>query len=168
MISFVGTTIFGDGFSISLPPTVAVLAARFICSILMHLQVEADVRNGLNMMKYVSNQPFEFSNPGAAFMVACMQTIGGLMAEIWCLVYLCSMTKPIDVIIRFVALSSIAKVDDFYGAALPKENKIKKSTPPLPVLLNMRDWQDPDQVHYLDNSSRLSKDSNLLVQSLLF
>ena len=75
-----------------------------------------------------------------------MQTIGGLMAEVWCLVYLCSMTKPIDVIIRFVALSSIAKVDDFYGAALPKENKIKRGTPPLPVLLNMRDWQDPDRV----------------------
>jgi len=69
-----------------------------------------------------------------------MQTIGGLAAEIWCLVYLCSMTKPIDVIIRFVALASIAKVDDFYAASLPKENKIKRSTPPMPVRLNKRDW----------------------------
>mmetsp|Transcript_1395 Transcript_1395/g.2273 ORF Transcript_1395/g.2273 Transcript_1395/m.2273 type:complete len:93 (-) Transcript_1395:513-791(-) len=55
MITFVAATIFGDSFKIVLAPNVAVLAARFVCSILMHLQVEADVRQGLLMMKYVSN-----------------------------------------------------------------------------------------------------------------
>ena len=78
----------------------------------MHLQVEGDLRQGLKMMKYVSNQPFDFSNPQAAFFVALMQIIGGLAAEFACIIYLCSLTASIDVIIKFVALASIAKVDD--------------------------------------------------------
>ena len=52
-----------DGFQIILPPNLAVLGARFIASILMHLQVESDLRQGLQMMKYVSNHGKDFSNP---------------------------------------------------------------------------------------------------------
>ena len=53
---------------------------------------------------------------------------------------MCSIKKPIDIIIRFVALASIAKVDEFYGAALPRENKIKNKTDDFVILLNKRDW----------------------------
>ena len=142
MITFVGSMILGDSFVIALPADVIVLGARFICTILMHLQVEGDLRQGLKMMKYVSNQPFDFSNPGAAFFVAFMQTIGGLAAEVACIVYLSSLTKAIDVIIKFVALASIAKVDDFYASALPSDgNKIKKKTDPLEITVHKRDWQ---------------------------
>lgn len=56
--------------------------------------------------------------------------------------YLSSRTDPTDVIIRFVALACIAKVDDFYAAALPNENKIKRKCKPLQVQLNKRDWQN--------------------------
>ena len=41
------------------------------------------------------------------------------MSEVWCLVYLCSINQTINVIIRFVALASIAKVDNFYADSLP-------------------------------------------------
>ena len=141
MITFVGTMIFSDGFVISIPGSVQVLGARFICTILMHLQVEGDMRQGLRMMKYVTNQPFDFSNPGAAFFVAFMQCIGGLAAEIACIIYLSSITKAIDVIIKFVALASIAKVDDIYASALPADgNKIKKKTTPLSITVHKRDW----------------------------
>lgn len=64
------------------------MGARFICTILMHLQVEADMRQGLRMMKYVTNHPFDFSNPGAAFCVAFMQSMGGLFAEVACILFL--------------------------------------------------------------------------------
>ena len=103
----------------TLPANVTVMGARFICSILMHLQVERDMRQGMRMMKYVVNQPFDFSNPRYAFLVALMQTIAGLGAEILCVIWLCSINTAIDVIIKFVALAKIANVDDFYAAALP-------------------------------------------------
>ena len=36
-----------EDFAIILPPNLPVMGARFICSILMHLQVEGDMRQGL-------------------------------------------------------------------------------------------------------------------------
>ena len=95
------------------------------------------------MMKYVTNQPFDFSNPGSAFAVAMMQCFGGIAAEIACIVYLSSIDIAIDVIIKFVALASIAKVDNFYAEALPKDgNKIIKKTKPLMIKVHKRDWED--------------------------
>lgn len=72
MIIFVGSVVLQDNFNILTPSAVTVLGARFVCTILMHLQVENDMRQGLRMMKYVTNQPFDFSNPGSAFSVAVM------------------------------------------------------------------------------------------------
>lgn len=93
------------------------------------------------MMKYVINHSKEFSNPGAAFFLCLMQFTGGLFAELACILYLCSMNNAIEIIIRFVALASIAKVDDFYYAALPTDgNKIKKPTKPLIIKVHRRDW----------------------------
>ena len=61
-----------------------------------------------------------------------------------CIIYLGSINTAIDVIIKFVALASIAKVDDIYAGALPEDgNKIKKPTAPLKVRIHKRDW-----VHY--------------------
>lgn len=102
------------------------LGARFVASILMHLQVEGDMRQGLQMMKYVTNHGKDFSNPYYAFLVALMQSVGGLLSEIACIIFLCSLNNPIEVIIRLVAFASIGKVDNFYAAALSPEHKLKK------------------------------------------
>ena len=142
MIAFVGIIIAGESFVIVLPPSVSVMGARFICTILMHLQVESDIRQGLRMMKFVTNQPFDFSNPVSAFFVSLMQICGGLAAEIACILFLGSIDTAINVIIKFVALASIAKVDDFYASALPADgNKIKKKTTPLKIKVHKRDWE---------------------------
>ena len=142
MITFIGFIIAGDSFVIVLPPNLSVMAARFICTILMHLQVESDIRQGLRMMKYVTNQPFDFSNPASAFFVSLMQICGGLAAEIACILFLGSIDTAINVIIKFVALASIAKVDDIYASALPADgNKIKKKTTPLQIKVHKRDWE---------------------------
>ena len=124
-----------DGFAILLPTNIYVLGARFVCSILMHLQVEGDMRQGLQMMKYVTNHAKSFSNPMYAFMVAFMQCAGGLFAEIFCIIFLCSLTNCIDIIIRFVAFASIGKVDNFYASALSPEYKIKKKWGSMPDIM---------------------------------
>ena len=122
-----------EGFQILLPADITVLGARFVCSILMHLQVEGDMRQGLQMMKYVTNHPNNFSNPFYAFFVAFMQSMGGLAAEVFCIIFLCSLSDPINIIIRFVAFASIGKVDNFYAAALSPDHKLKKETEPMVI-----------------------------------
>ena len=121
------------------------MGARFVCVILMNLQVEGDVRQGLKLMKYVTNHPFNFMSPKTVFTIGMMQFVGGVAAEFFCVLYLCSLTKSIDVIIRYVALASIAKVDDIYFAALAKTHPLKKVATrkePLVVSIHRRDVND--------------------------
>jgi len=40
--------------------------------------------------------------------------------------YLTNIQNTIDVVIKFMALASIAKVDDFYASALPGDYSLKK------------------------------------------
>jgi len=109
-----------------MPINVYSLGARFVCSILMHLQVEADLRQGIFMMKYVSNHAKDFNNPWIAFFIGFMQSMGGLAAEFLCIIYLTSITSTMDTVIKFMALASIAKVDDMYAGALASDYCLKK------------------------------------------
>ena len=105
----------------------------------MHLQVESDIRQGLRMMKYLLNHSEDFSSPFNAYLIGLLQMIGGIGAEIGCVIYLSSINSPMDVIIRFIAMGSIAKVDDFYASALPDENRIKGKSKPMLVKHHRRD-----------------------------
>ena len=140
MLGVVGVVIFGpeSKVEILMPDTVTTLALRFLCTALMHLQVEADVRQGLRMMKYSSNHPHEFSAPINSFLTGLMQAITGVLTELACILYLASVNAEIDVIIRFIALGSIAKVDDFYYSALPAENRVKGDVEPLVSTMHRR------------------------------
>lgn len=132
LIAFVFSTIFDrvQG-GISYPGTLQTLVARFLCTILMHWQVEGDERQGLKIMKFVVTNPSQFIEPWFAFFVGLMQFTGGIACEIICTGYLSTINSTIDVIIRFIALGSIAKVDDFYAGALPGENKLNGDTTPF-------------------------------------
>ena len=143
MLAVVAMVIFPDtGTIISMPDSVTTLALRFVCTVLMHLQVEADVRQGLRMMKYLPNHTKDFSAPVNAFVVGLLQCMAGLATELACIFYLGTINTPIDVIIRFIALGSIAKVDDFYYNALPSENRVLGKVPELTVKLQRRDMRE--------------------------
>ena len=118
-----------DQFKITMPSSMAVLSTRFVCSIMMHLQVSADVSQGLQMMKYLVNHGEEFSAPRLAFTVGMLQFLTGFVTELVCIIFLGSLNNPIGVIIRFIALGSIAKYDNFYVAALPTSSSFKQSVP---------------------------------------
>ena len=135
LVGFLGFIVFSghQGFTIKLPVDFYVLVARFVCSILMHLNVEGDMRQGLVMMKFVTNHAEDFVNPYYAFIVALMQSIGGISSEIFCIIFLCSLSDPINVLIRFIAFASIGKIDNFYAAALPSEHKLKRPSAELKI-----------------------------------
>ena len=57
------------------------ISAWFIASILMHLNVEKDVRLGDKLMKYVVNHYRNFRNPYAAFMLAFLHFLVTISIE---------------------------------------------------------------------------------------
>ena len=121
-ISFITSYMLMSGFYIVVPSTLTCLVARFVCSTLMHLIVKGDITQGLIMMKYVTNHPFDFFSPLMAFLIGFMQFMGGLGAEIISILYLGSFDNPFHVLLRFIALASIARVDDIYIGALDKRD----------------------------------------------
>ena len=144
MITFVMQVILkSDTFMVCFPKTVFGLGARFVASILMHFNVEPDVRQGIYMMKYVTNHSKDFTNPGFAYAIGLMQMTGGLAAEVLCMLYLTSIRSTIDTIIRFMALASIANVDDWYAGALQGSPLKKKVS--LPYTVRKRDIEASDE-----------------------
>ena len=71
--------------------------------------------------------------------------MGGLAAEVFCIIFLCSLMDPINIIIRFVAFASIGKVDNFYAAALSPDHKLKKATEPMVIENYRRELDQKDR-----------------------
>ena len=134
----------------------------------MHLQVEGDMRQGLQMMKYVTNHEKDFSNPTYAFGVALMQSLGGISSEIFCVIFLCSLNDPITILIRFIAFASIGKIDNFYAAALPSEHKLKR--PPAELYIKNHRFENEDKKQSCANwTTRLIyKTIRIIYASLIF
>lgn len=83
--------ISSDEFQILPPNGMDMLACRFIASMMMHLNVEKDVRNGLTMMKYVVNHFGNFRNYHVAFVNSFLLTFISLAVELTVILVLTSL-----------------------------------------------------------------------------
>lgn len=66
-----------------------------------------DARNGIYMMRYVLAQPEEFTHPLTAFLLAFIQIFSVWIGQICNLMKSLDMSKPEDVIMRFVGFGLI-------------------------------------------------------------
>jgi hypothetical protein len=94
------------------------MVARFVASMMMHINVEKDVRGGINMMKYAVNHPDNFNNVMPAFMLALNSTIISLIVEINVMIILSSMPNILGVVMKYVSLAAIANIPRFYYSSL--------------------------------------------------
>ena len=127
-------------FNIVPSSSFVIILARFLSSVMMHLNVEPEIRAGLILAKFCLNHPnrlkgayergpygeeiINYSRILPPFFLAMSQVIVGLIVEINVLIYLTSLDNLIAVILRFVTLAAICKFDDMYAASL-YENKMK-------------------------------------------
>lgn len=65
--------------------------------------------------------------PKLVWLIGFLQFAGGLLTELISMVFMSSFATPMDVIMKFIVLSSIVSIDNLYAAALPHENKVKKN-----------------------------------------
>lgn len=72
ILSFlVGYQFFQDDFQFSVGGF-ALFISRFVCAILLHIRLEPEVRQGLNMLKYLNNHQELFSSVAGPYFVAHM------------------------------------------------------------------------------------------------
>ena len=63
MVSLIIMMMVGDNkFKIQKAESFFIIIPRFLSSIMMHLNVEPDIRNGLNLMKWAINHPSKFKS----------------------------------------------------------------------------------------------------------
>jgi len=94
------------------------MIARFIASVMMHINVEKDVRMGISMMKYVVNHFDNFTNPYPPFLIGMFATLISFVVEINVMIILSSMTDVLGVVNKYVSLAAIVNIPRFYYNSL--------------------------------------------------
>lgn len=94
------------------------MAARFVASMMMHINVEKDVRTGIQMMKYSVNHYKQFDNVIPAFLIGLNCTIISLIVELNVMIILSSMQDILGVVLKYVSLAAIANIPRFYYNSL--------------------------------------------------
>lgn len=107
-----------DQFYVRPVDNIYMMVARFVASMFMHINVEKDVRAGINMMKYSLNHYKNFTNPYPPFFLGLIATILSVIVEINVMLILSNMTDCLNVINKYVSLSAVANIPRFYYASL--------------------------------------------------
>ena len=90
------------------------MVARFLGSLLMHMNVEKEITAGLKMMKYACNHHDRFTNIYPPFMIAWASVCINLCVEANVMIILSTMPNVMNVIMKYVSLAAIANIPKFY------------------------------------------------------
>ena len=123
LIGIIWTYAFKCEFTVYVPNEVEILITRFIASMMMHLQVEKDIRNGLGMMKYAVNHHARFTNVYVSFCIAALHTFSSFMIEFTVILILLSLENVVEIVMKYVSLAAISNIPRFYYNSL-YDNKL--------------------------------------------
>lgn len=99
-------------------PTVYVFACRFICSLLLHMELFEDVKQGQAMLLYLNLHTDEFDSTIIPYFIATMQHSAGLLAESANILMLATRSSVEYCITFFVAFHVLASIDNIYAEGL--------------------------------------------------
>ena len=88
---------------------------KFICAALFHFKFEAELKNGMMMMKYVAMHPHNFKYYKTAFLMGFFDMIMIIFCEFINLWNLSNINEGVhSLIFDFIALGIIAEFDDYF------------------------------------------------------
>jgi len=113
-------------FALIPPDSLDLALARFVAAMFMHINVEKDIKNGINLMKYTVNHSENFTNHVPPFMFGLLNCVICIIVEVNVMLILTSMSDVVGVIMKYVSLAAIANIPRFYFASLTPEHKLTK------------------------------------------
>ena len=99
--------------------------ARFICGIVLHVALSAELKQGLGMMKYAVNHHWKFYNYKLAFLAGLLQASMVIFVESINFLALLTNFEVIGIVMDFLALVIIAEFDDFFYQAITSQDVTK-------------------------------------------
>jgi len=98
-----------------------IMLARFICGILMHINLVMRVKQGMSMMKYSLNHPWKFSDWRAGFAAGFLQTNVALLIEIVNYVSIVTHFEVIDIAMKFMTLMILMTFSEMLYASYDED-----------------------------------------------
>ena len=102
-------------------PTADLGFSKFVAAMVMHIQMNNEIFNGLKMIKYSVNHPWKFKNKQIAFLAGFLQVVVMLAITLINYFVIAISGTVIDVAKDFTALLIIADFDDFFGDNIEDE-----------------------------------------------
>ena len=99
----------------------------------MHINVEKDVRNGLNMMKYACNHHESFTNVYPSFVIGFLLMTISFIVEVNVMLILSSLPDILGVIMKYVSLAAIANIPRFYYNSLVEHKALSFGGLKIPI-----------------------------------
>lgn len=104
-----------DKINLSVLPKSKIAYIRFVAGMIMHVQVNSEILNGLRMMKYSVNHWWKFKFHRVAFVTGFLQ-VGAMVCITIVNYFVVTMSdNVIDIAKDFTALMIIADFDDIFG-----------------------------------------------------
>jgi hypothetical protein len=94
------------------------MVTRYICAVILHLSIEGEVNQAINMMKFTLYRTGSWKRRTPMFLVASMQLIGALCTETVNMLIICKFSSSTDIIQNLLAFGIIAEIDDLYALSL--------------------------------------------------
>ena len=104
-------------------PKVKIAYIRFVAGMIMHVQVNREIVNGMRMMKYTVNHWWKFKFHRVAFLTGFLQMLAMVCITLVNYLVITISTNVIDIAKDFTALMIIADFDDIFGEAGVKGSK---------------------------------------------
>eukprot|EP00347_Sterkiella_histriomuscorum_P004136 403361618 len=126
--------------------TFEILLARILCAALLHMQLEGEIRQSLQMLNYSRLMVYNTKYRYPMIIVSLMQFLGSFGTEVVNIFLICQQDTVQDVIMNFIALGVIAEIDDIYAGTL-YNNEIKNKLEAGEISLLIKDHK-PVQPFY--------------------
>lgn len=111
---------FNDDTLTKFPENIWIMIVRFTCGVVLHMNAQGEMAQGLNFMKFSLNHDYRFENYRVAFLAGFLQSVSIFVIELVNFVVIMSSTTYLDVVMNFMALYIISEFDDAFYAAIGK------------------------------------------------
>ena len=101
-----------------MPNSYWLVTARFICGVILHMNLQDELRSGMNMMKFALNHDYRFDDYKIAFLAGFLQASMILVVEFVNFLTIMTATNVMEIVLNFMALTIISEFDDIFFKSL--------------------------------------------------
>ena len=99
-------------------PLFITYVVRLMCALALHMQIEPEVFQGIQMIKFALFRCNNFRLRSFQILVAVMQLSGALFTEYINMLLICEQDEVKNIVMNFIQFAAIAQIDDLYSQSL--------------------------------------------------